>query len=126
MKYLVDNQLSPAIAEGLRNAGYDDVHVRDYQMQQALDSAIFARAAAEDRIVVAADTDFGTLLAQHNTRKPSVILLRVPLLRRPAEQLAVLLNNIPPVEAELNEGAIVVIEAARVRVRMLPIHRNDD
>lgn len=44
MKMLIDNALSPVVAEGLRQAGYDAVHVRDFRMEQSSDEDIFTFA----------------------------------------------------------------------------------
>ena len=74
MRFLIDNALSPLLATLLARAGHEALHVREIELQRSDDVTIFDRAAAEDRIVVSADTDFGTLLATRSAQKPSVIL----------------------------------------------------
>lgn len=119
MKFLIDNALSPRIADALRQAGHDAVHVRDLGLQAADDSAILERAASEDRVVVSADTDFGTLLSLGSGRKPSVILFRGNSPHSPQSQSALLLANLHALEGELAVGCVVVFEAARIRIRRL-------
>jgi predicted nuclease of predicted toxin-antitoxin system len=52
VRFLVDNALSPVVAEHLEAAGDDAAHVRDYGLQAAIDEEIFERAQQEQRVVV--------------------------------------------------------------------------
>ena len=120
MKFLVDNALSPIIAKGLSQQGYDAVHVRDYNLQNASDHDIFIKAGGEDRVIISADTDFGTMLSFQMTNKPSLILFRRSS-RNPEAQLSFLIANLPNLQKDLEQGCIVVLEDTRIRLRSLPL-----
>lgn len=117
----MDNALSPQVAEGLRRSGFDALHVRDYNLQRAADEEVFLRAEAENRIIVSADTDFGTLLALRSAKKPSIIIFRRGSERRPDQQLALLLAHLAEIKDDLEAGGIVIFEQTRIRIRSLPV-----
>jgi predicted nuclease of predicted toxin-antitoxin system len=120
MRFLVDNSLSPRFAQGLRLAGHEALHVRDIGMAAAKDEAIFDEAASRDCIVLCEDTDFGTLLASRRVSRPSVILFRCRA-KSVEALLPLLLGHLPAIATDLDAGAMVVFEDARIRVRRLPI-----
>lgn len=121
MRFLIDNALSPVVAEGLRQAGHDATHVRDHGLAAAEDEVIFTHAEREQRVIVSADTDFGTILALREAALPSVILFRGATPKKPADQVKLLVANLAEIGPVLARGAVVVIEPQRIRVRMLPI-----
>jgi len=120
MKFLVDNALSPSLATRLGENGYDTIHVRDLGMAAASDEEIFSRAAKEGRIILSADTDFGTILAFRRISKPSVVIFRQS--NKKPESLALLfLENLPSIAEFLQKGHIIIFEDQRIRLRKLPI-----
>jgi predicted nuclease of predicted toxin-antitoxin system len=121
MKFLIDNAPSPRVADGLQAAGHDAIDARDLGLAAATDEELFELAAGESRIIVSADTDFGTLLALRQESKPSFILFRRGTERRPEKQLALLLTNVETIRQSLESGSVIFFEQNRIRIRSLPI-----
>jgi predicted nuclease of predicted toxin-antitoxin system len=122
MRFLVDANLSPRVAVLLSGEGFESIHVGDVDLLTATDQAILAYAAANELVIISADSDFGELLAvSRGAVRPSVILLRSADRLTPDQQAAILAVNLPAVADELKTGALASIARGRIRIRSLPI-----
>lgn len=91
-------------------------------MQRASDRQIIVRARESSSIIVTFDLDFGELLARGVLDKPSVIIFRLGDERPDAvnQRLSTVLAERV---ADLEAGALILVEDSRYRVRKLPIGR---
>ncbi|MEZ5141914.1 MAG: DUF5615 family PIN-like protein [Acidimicrobiales bacterium] len=121
MRFLLDENQSPAMAATLGASGHDVVHVRDVGLAAATDPEILEFADAQGRIIISGDTDFGELLALGDVRGPSLVLLRRQQGRRAAEVAALILANLDVIADDLDAGAVVVFDDERLRIRRLPL-----
>jgi predicted nuclease of predicted toxin-antitoxin system len=122
VRLLIDESLQHEFAAVLSGHGHDTVHVADVGLQGAPDVDVLAKARADDRVVVTADTDFGTLLALSGASGPSVILLRRSG-RRVHERARIVLLVLDLVADQLAAGSVVTVDNERIRIRPLPVDR---
>ena len=120
MKLLIDECLAVEVAERLRQAGHDAVHVVDLGLAGRVDEDVLSAALSLGRVLISADTDFGELLARSRASLPSFVLLRRTG-HRPQDQAQLLIANLPAMQADLDAGAIAVITNDRIRLRSLPV-----
>ena len=120
MQFLADMGVSQGIVDWLRTEGHDAVHLREQGLHRLPDADIFAKAIAENRIVLTFDLDFGEILALAGANVVSVILFRLNNTRTDfvQERLSAVLAAD---RTALERGAIIVVEDGRHRVRDLPI-----
>ena len=122
MRFLADAGVSPRTVEFLSGLGHDAVHVRTLGLQRSPDIELVNQARADSRIVLTFDLDFGEILALGVLDKPSVILFRLADERAESvnRHLATVLSER---RAELESGALILVEDTQYRVRRLPIGR---
>jgi predicted nuclease of predicted toxin-antitoxin system len=76
VKFLIDAQLPPALAQWLREAGHDAQAVREVGLREAEDGAIWRHAQAQNRVIITKDEDFAQR-AQAGATGPLIVWLRI-------------------------------------------------
>jgi predicted nuclease of predicted toxin-antitoxin system len=87
---------------------------------RAEDATIMEWARANQFIIITQDLDFGTLLALTHAQGPSVIQMRGDTILPPTAG-ALLVTALRQCAQELANGALLVVDENRTRVRVLPI-----
>ena len=76
MLFRVDAQLPPALAEALRGAGLQAIHVADIGLLTASDQEIWNEAEGRSAILVTKDRDFSQLRAA-KVDGPTILWIRI-------------------------------------------------
>ncbi len=119
MQFLADMGVAQRIVEWLRDQGHDAVHLRDEGLQRMPNGEIFEKAISEGRIVLTFDLDFGEIIALSGGRRTGVVPFRLRNTRTPhvVDRLQRVLKESA---RALEQGAIVVVEESRHRIRQWP------
>ena len=120
MKVLVDMNLSPSWGECLRTAGREVTHWSEIGPGNAPDSMLFQWARDRGHVVFTHDLDFGSMLAQTKAESPSVFQVRTEDVS-PSALCGRVVSLMQRFEAELDAGALLVVDEFRERIRLLPL-----
>ncbi len=120
MKVLVDMNLSPRWVDHLAAAGIESAHWSTLGASTAPDAEIMAFAVANDFVVFSHDLDFGAILAMRGGDKPSVVQVRADDLS-PERIGGRVVAALRQATAELEQGALLVVDVHRARLRLLPL-----
>ena len=123
MRFLADMGVDVRIAQWLRQQAHDAKHLRDEGLHRSPNGEILAKAVAEDHVILTFDLDLGEIAALAGGRKASVVLFRLHNTRT-SHVIARLAAVLASCTSAFQEGAVVVVEESRYRVRFLPIGPN--
>jgi predicted nuclease of predicted toxin-antitoxin system len=120
VKFLADAGISPKTVAALISAGHAATHIRALGMQRADDRDILELARTEGSVVLTFDLDFADLMALGIASTPSVVIFRLSD-ETPSSVNAKLLPVLLEQRDALAQGALVMVEDSRYRLRRLPI-----
>jgi predicted nuclease of predicted toxin-antitoxin system len=123
MKIVIDMNIPPTWVSVFEAAGYEAVHWSTIGDIKATDTTIMKWAVSNGHMVFTHDLDFGTLLAISEADTPSVIQVRTQDVF-PDKLGKIVLAALKQFQPELETGALVTVNEAHAKARILPIKRN--
>ena len=120
LKFLVDMNLSPSWIGWFAEHGWEAVHWSAVGEPGATDNVLVAWARERQYTLFSHDLDFSRILALSNANGPSVIQVRSQDVL-PDSLGRFVLATLQQFSLQLEEGALLVLEEKRARVRILPL-----
>ena len=122
MKLLIDMNLSPRWVRTLADAGIEAEHWSSLGETNATDAAIMTFARTKDYVVLTHDLDFSAILAATKGEKPSVVQIRSENVS-PEGIGKLVIDALRQMSDLLEQGALLTVDPARARLRVLPLQR---
>lgn len=113
MKVLLDTCVSGGLLKVIEVSGHDVIWSGEWENDPG-DTEILSIAHKEGRILVTLDKDFGELAVLHGQKHHGIIRLVNLSLAKQAHVCEMILNKYG---AELYGGAIITVDARKVRIR---------
>ncbi len=122
MKILIDMNLAPDWVAVFAAQEIESVHWSTVGDPRAEDEKLMEYARANNYVVFTHDLDFGTMLALTQAESPSVVQVRAQNIL-PSHLAKMVVSVLQTNEASLEQGALIVVDEGRARVRILPLQR---
>lgn len=122
MKILIDMNLSPDWVAAFVAQEIESIHWSTVGDPRAEDDEIMEYARANNYVVFTHDLDFGTMLALTQAESPSVVQVRAQNIL-PSHLSNTVVAVLRANEDFLEQGALIVVDEGRARVRILPLQR---
>jgi predicted nuclease of predicted toxin-antitoxin system len=120
LQLLVDMNLAVEWIAELAEHGWSAVHWSTIGDPRAEDSVIMEWARANGHVVFTHDLDFGAMLAMTHATGPSVLQVRGQNVL-PEDIGPLVVAALQQHHAALASGALVIVDARKTRVRILPL-----
>ena len=114
--------LSPGGVQALDARGFAAIHWSDLGDGSAPDSQLLQWAHDNKHVVFTNDLDFGDILAATGAHAPRVIQVRAQDVS-PDRLIDLVVRALEQYRAHLEQGALITVDEARLRARILPLVR---
>ena len=126
MRFFVDECISPSLSRYLNATGaHDAIHPRDRDRLQEPDHVVFARAIAEDRIIVTENAEDFRKLARDVDLHPGLIILPSVSRDRAQALMSLALEHLDAIGGDrpqdlLVNAVLTMTAAGTIRIEPLP------